>query len=245
MRRALAIALALAGVAGAIVVAGRAPVRGPAAAGDGPGNAIPASGRPFNGRAPRPQDDPDEVPCGGGRWLVKTLADARSRRIPSHRYRVSISALRHVRTAGVNYYTPRRRRYETRIFRSRVRLRGFSYERDRDIHLIVGDSRHPGNTMVTELPDPRCRSVRRSRFFGGMLTARATLRRHCGRAVRGFHPLHGSATITGVGFFDNPHEQTGGAPNGVELHPVIGLTHITCRRVHRHRHRHRHRRRHG
>ena len=29
--------------------------------------------------------------------------------------------------------------------------------------------------------------------------------------------------ITGVGFFDRLHGQTGGAPNGIELHPVLGV----------------------
>jgi hypothetical protein len=28
-------------------------------------------------------------------------------------------------------------------------------------------------------------------------------------------------TITGVGFFDFPHTQTGAAPNQIELHPVL------------------------
>jgi hypothetical protein len=29
--------------------------------------------------------------------------------------------------------------------------------------------------------------------------------------------------VTGVGFFDNPHGQDGGAPNSIELHPVIAI----------------------
>jgi len=28
-------------------------------------------------------------------------------------------------------------------------------------------------------------------------------------------------TVTGVGFFDSPHNQTGAAPNEIELHPVL------------------------
>jgi hypothetical protein len=30
-------------------------------------------------------------------------------------------------------------------------------------------------------------------------------------------------TITGVGFWDAKHGQTGVAPNGIELHPVLGF----------------------
>jgi hypothetical protein len=29
--------------------------------------------------------------------------------------------------------------------------------------------------------------------------------------------------VTGVGFFDKIHGQTGAAPNGIELHPVLGI----------------------
>jgi hypothetical protein len=38
-----------------------------------------------------------------------------------------------------------------------------------------------------------------------------------------FGQLRGAAMITGVGFFDYQHGQTGVAPNAIELHPVIGF----------------------
>jgi hypothetical protein len=38
-----------------------------------------------------------------------------------------------------------------------------------------------------------------------------------------FDRLWGTATITGVGFFDYQHGQTGVAPNAIELHPVLGF----------------------
>jgi hypothetical protein len=36
------------------------------------------------------------------------------------------------------------------------------------------------------------------------------------------HRFNGRATLGGVGFFDRPHGQTGVAPNGIELRPVLG-----------------------
>ena len=48
--------------------------------------------------------------------------------------------------------------------------------------------------------------------------------RACGVPSSGyFTPLRGTATITGVGFFDYYHGQTGVAPNAIELHPVLGF----------------------
>ena len=43
-----------------------------------------------------------------------------------------------------------------------------------------------------------------------------------------FTHLTGKATIRGVGFFDFLHGQTGVAPNGIELHPVLRFTNATC-----------------
>jgi len=38
-----------------------------------------------------------------------------------------------------------------------------------------------------------------------------------------YQTLTGTATITGVVFFDFLHGQRGVAPNGVELHPALGF----------------------
>ena len=43
-----------------------------------------------------------------------------------------------------------------------------------------------------------------------------------------FESLTGRATIRGVGFFDFLHGQTGVAPNGIELHPVLRFSNATC-----------------
>jgi hypothetical protein len=63
-----------------------------------------------------------------------------------------------------------------------------------------------------------------------MRSARSALLRSCGPASSShFTALSGSATVTGVGFFDVIHGQTGVAPNGIELHPVLGFTKATCK----------------
>jgi hypothetical protein len=44
--------------------------------------------------------------------------------------------------------------------------------------------------------------------------------------------LKGTATVTGVGFFDVKHStpQTGVAPNNIELHPVLRVSSANCTR---------------
>jgi len=41
--------------------------------------------------------------------------------------------------------------------------------------------------------------------------------------------LVGTATITAAGFFDKSFGQSGGADNGIELHPVVSLSSTNCR----------------
>ena len=61
-----------------------------------------------------------------------------------------------------------------------------------------------------------------------MRRARSAFIAACGAPTRSFKRLQGTATITGVAFFDQIHGQTGVAPNGIELHPVVGFSGATC-----------------
>jgi hypothetical protein len=47
---------------------------------------------------------------------------------------------------------------------------------------------------------------------------------NCGSVPTGtFVNLKGMVTMTGVGFWDIKHRQTGVAPNAIELHPVLSI----------------------
>src|SRR5262249_43728400 len=59
-------------------------------------------------------------------------------------------------------------------------------------------------------------------------SARGALETACGPATTSFKNLIGSITLTGVGFFDLLHGQSGVAPNGIELHPVLSVVSISC-----------------
>jgi hypothetical protein len=62
-----------------------------------------------------------------------------------------------------------------------------------------------------------------------MKNARNVFVAACGMpGASSFTMLNGKATIRGVGFFDFLHGQTGVAPNGIELHPVLRVTNATC-----------------
>ena len=65
-----------------------------------------------------------------------------------------------------------------------------------------------------------------------MARARASFVPACGRPSTGFFvTLSGTATISGVGFFDFDHGQRGVAPNAIELHPVLAFSSTSCSQV--------------
>jgi hypothetical protein len=81
--------------------------------------------------------------------------------------------------------------------------------------------------MIVELPAANC--LRHSIHRTQMIKARSAFARACGSpSASSFSSRRGRATITGVGFFDVPHGQTGVAPNAIELHPVLAFTRASC-----------------
>ena len=93
---------------------------------------------------------------------------------------------------------------------------------DHDIHLIISVPGTRNATMITEFPNPRCIA---SAFKRGVMTrARSAMLANCGSIPTGtFVNLKGMVTMTGVGFWDIKHGQTGVAPNAIELHPVLSI----------------------
>jgi hypothetical protein len=79
--------------------------------------------------------------------------------------------------------------------------------------------------MIVEFPNAGCVRSAGATSRRPMARAKAALISACGPADTGsFRPLAGTATITGVAFFDVIHGQRGVAPTGIELHPVLSFT---------------------
>jgi len=165
-----------------------------------------------------------QAACGAERWAVKTLADSRAKSIDFTPKRTTVSALR--RLPPTHSYS-RGPGVERTTYRMTVRLVETKMEDDQDYHLVVADPNHRAHTMIVEFPAPGCtaHSLKRS----VMSKARSAFAAACGRPSKSsFHFLQGSATITGVGFFDFNHGQTGVAPNAIELHPVLRFQARSC-----------------
>lgn len=87
--------------------------------------------------------------------------------------------------------------------------------------------------MIVEFSAISCTQTAKPVLRRRMQAARLAFIHACGRpASSHFNRLVGAAIITGVGFFDYHHGQTGVAPNAIELHPVIGFNGACLRRRH-------------
>jgi hypothetical protein len=162
--------------------------------------------------------------CGSERWAVKTLADPYAHKVNFHPRKTTISFLRRLPPTHTYARAPGA---ERTTYRFRARLLETKVEDDGDIHLVVADPRHRSHTMIVELPSANCthHSLKRKE----MRRARTSFVRACGLPPSDeFARLKGTATIAGVGFFDYDHGQTGIAPNGIELHPVVAFSHAKC-----------------
>jgi hypothetical protein len=112
---------------------------------------------------------------------------------------------------------------ETTTYRVHGRLVESKFEEDSDFHLVIADPR-TGGTMIVEFPAFYCTLTTKRVLRLRMQAARLAFIRACGLPpASDFKRLRGTATITGVGFFDFQHGQTGVAPNAIELHPVLGF----------------------
>jgi hypothetical protein len=171
--------------------------------------------------------------CGVERWAVKTLSDPAASTINFHAKATSVDALRAKVVQATDSSTPRTPPVETTVYRVHATLLEARREADHDIHLVIAQPGAPTHKMIVEFPDPTCPGAASSIKETQIAKARAAFIATCGAPAAypaPFEMLTGTATISGVAFVDVKHAtpQHGVAPNNVELHPVLNITHATC-----------------
>jgi len=148
------------------------------------------------------------------------MSDSQASHVNLTAHSTSISALR-AKAAPASLGTTRIAPVELTTYRVHARLVEFKLESDSDIHLVVADP-STGGSMIVELPLLSCVSSAPAGVAQRIAAARHALISACGQPPSThFAHINGSATITGVGFFDFQHGQAGVAPNAIELHPVL------------------------
>ena len=90
---------------------------------------------------------------------------------------------------------------------------------DGDIRLVIADADQPKTAMIAVAPDPACAAG--SRFADNIAAVRNAIDRKFGAFSRLTPNL--PVTATGVAYFGARRGEPGTAPNGIELHPLIGV----------------------
>ncbi|HVR40523.1 MAG TPA: hypothetical protein VMU84_15615, partial [Thermoanaerobaculia bacterium] len=159
--------------------------------------------------------------CGVERWSIKTGTDAGAPSINLGTYISSTIYNFHqsARPGSIpsnSRVSPR----ETTQYRLSGTLTKYKRETDSDYHLVIQDS--AGRTMIIELPSINCVGGG-SPFGSGISHARAQFDARF-TATTTMKTTSTPVTIKGIGFWDFLHGQTGVAPNGIEVHPVLDIT---------------------
>lgn len=157
--------------------------------------------------------------CGVERWSIKTGTDLGAS---------SIDLTQPIRTTVANmrlWLPPRDLPVESRVAPFETTLVvvdailvKYKLEDDSDFHLVIMDPL--GNTMIAEIPSPACATT--GPFAELIAGARAEFEASFS-VTTSYKNTNTPIRLTGIGFFDYIHGQTGVAPNGIEIHPVLSV----------------------
>lgn len=162
--------------------------------------------------------------CGVERWSVKTLSDADASRVDFTARLASVAGLRSLPKPRTLPNASRIAPTELTTFTVRADVSGYKLENDRDIHVVIATPGNATETMIVELVNVDCLGAVGSNQRDAMRSARDDFIAMCGVPTTRFVSCAVQVDVVGVGFFDFIHGQTGVAPNGIELHPVLGIT---------------------
>lgn len=186
--------------------------------------------------------------CGGvERWAVKVASDSQANLIDVvNPVPITLHDLVAIPRPAIPSDEDTRAAQERTVYVVSGRLVRFKLESgrtgDSDFHLVItddtlqytpgGNSSTPaGHSFVAEIVDPDCVSGRHgnvptpSRFQTELQAVYAGFRQRFPNISGGWNEAGGiPVTITGIGFFDRPHGQTGRSPNGIEIHPILNIS---------------------
>jgi hypothetical protein len=199
---------------------------GCAATASSTGTAAPSTARSGNVEATSP--GPAIAPhCGVERWAVKTGTDPAAGQVDvGHPTPTTVGwlASRPV-PASWSEDSPRiAGSPEMTAYTVTATLVKYKEETDSDYHLVLSwtdPATGRVHTMIAEIPAPPCAAG--SPWLAAITHARKQFDAVFTASQTSWTPAGVPVTVTGVGFFDALHGQTGVAPNGIELHPALDI----------------------
>jgi hypothetical protein len=160
--------------------------------------------------------------CGIERWPVKTGTDsgATSISLATIRVRAIKDMVSVPRPTSSLPQASRITAQERRYYELHATLTDYRRADDYDYHLVLRDSAN--RTMVAEIPGPSCVGSA-SPWAKLIYNARYTFNNNLS-ATSSFKTANRQVVVRGIGFWDYRHGQRGVSVNGIELHPVLGIS---------------------
>jgi hypothetical protein len=170
--------------------------------------------------------------CGVERWHVKTMSDPFASQVNRNVQLVTVDTLIHAAVpSGLSSSSDNVRfsPWELQAVRVRGTIVGWKTETDNDYHIVIADMTKPSETMIIEPPSSACSGACQSGYGSLYQSARAAFVTCLGNPPSSFTAPGKTvvADITGVPMFDLLHGQTGVAPNGIEIHPVMSVAFVS------------------
>ncbi len=170
--------------------------------------------------------------CGVERWHVKTMSDPYASQVNRNVQLTTVDTLVHAAVpSGLSSSSDNVRfaPWELQAVRIRATIVGWKTETDNDYHIVVADLNAPSETMIVEPPSSACSGACSSGYGSLYQSARSAFVACMGSPPSSFTAPGKTivADITGVPMFDILHGQTGVAPNGIEIHPVLSVAFVS------------------
>lgn len=121
----------------------------------------------------------------------------------------------------------RRLPVEATVYKIDADMIGYKFEDDdQDLHIVIRDhgAAEDAPTMIVEIPDPTVVS-KSSPWRQRIAIVRSKFYELFSPKVK-YKKCNVHISVTGVGFFDKKHGQTGVAENAIELHPVLSFSQL-------------------
>jgi hypothetical protein len=161
------------------------------------------------------------IACGGERRLVQVAADQNAVEVADFARTARIDELGAIAAPQAPAARPSTRfaPAEFTVYTVSGTLAAIDRMANGDDRLVIADPQQPRTMMVAVAPDPACAAG--SRFADNIVAVRDAIERKFGAFSRVTPGV--PVTATGIAYFSARRGEPGTAPNGVELHPLIGL----------------------
>ncbi len=169
------------------------------------------------------QPEAEGLACGVERWAVKTLTDSDAAKVNFQAVPGSVGTLVSLPKPAALPKNSRIAPVELTVYTVKAHVEEFKLENDSDIHVVISNPDDPNETMIVEFVNTQCIDPAKAIQETAMAKTREDFIGICGEPARKFLTCEVDVEITGVGFFDFIHGQTGVSPNGIEIHPVLAI----------------------